>query len=240
MKLSGYHPWFVHWISVDIDISKENHYRTLFLDSSAPQKTIEASNKLLPFLPEPMALSTILAELRENLSAFPEAMLGEVGLDRICRIPYSVPAPPPYTLHDELRELSPLTVPLSHQLAVLEAQLQLAVELRRNVSLHSVRSQEATIKLFDKMKDRYQQRWLDISIDLHSCGVSVPTLKSIQVSFSDLLTVRHDSTSTVIHIIAKASERVHVSVNSDKFAILLSQGTDRCMPRRSYPSRVRL
>lgn len=113
-------------------------------------------------------------------------MLGEVGLDRACRIPYSRPADPPYASHDSTagapRDLSPFTIPLAHQLRVLEAQLALAAELRRNVSFHSVKAQQATRELLDRMRTVHGARWLALSIDLHSCGLSAQTWTEISVS----------------------------------------------------------
>ena len=55
-------------------------------------------------------------------------MLGEVGLDRSARIPIDY--------HAAQRKLSPFTIPFDHQLAILEAQMSIAVEMRRNISLH--------------------------------------------------------------------------------------------------------
>ncbi|KAI0348301.1 TatD DNase family Scn1 [Trametopsis cervina] len=177
----GYHPWFTHWISLKPYDSKEAHYRSLFFGpSSQNEEYLKAFEKLLTFLPEPILLDDVLRDLRDNLVAFPNAMLGEVGLDRICRIPYDTPAPTPYMLHDVKREMSPFTIPLEHQVAILEAQLDLAVELRRNVSLHSVKSADATVKLFERMKAKHGDNWTEISVDLHSCTVSPPTLKDIQ------------------------------------------------------------
>ena len=164
--------------------SKEEHYRGLFLSDSSPKtQNVEAFTKLLPFLPDPISLSDVLAELRENLTAFPNAMLGEVGLDRACRIPYAAPSPPPYVLDDNPRQLSPFTIPLDHQLAILEAQIDLAVELKRNVSFHSVKSQQATVELLDRLKAKHGDAWYAISIDMHSCGLSCQTWKDIEVRF---------------------------------------------------------
>ncbi|KAH9858333.1 TatD DNase family Scn1 [Lenzites betulinus] len=187
----GYHPWFYHWISVQPAASKEEHYRALFLPTSivsTPQQNT-AFERLLPFLPDPTPLSAVLADLRARLTEFPTAMLGEVGIDRVCRIPYSYPADPPYAEQadnpddagsDAPRELSPFTIPLEHQLAVLEAQLALAVELGRNVSLHSVKCQATTGELLDRMKARHgPEAWLRISVDLHSCGLSPQTWQQI-------------------------------------------------------------
>jgi len=131
--------------------------------------------ELLPHLPEPIMLSNILATLRSNLTDVPDAMLGEVGLDRSFRIPFK-----PYSGLD--RKLSDFTVPLNHQLHILEAQLELAVELRRNVSLHSVKAQQATLQLMDRMAGRHGEAWDMISVDMHSCGLSPEVWKTMEVS----------------------------------------------------------
>ncbi|KAI0756466.1 hypothetical protein C8Q80DRAFT_32857 [Daedaleopsis nitida] len=181
----GYHPWFAHWISVEPISSKEAHYRSLFLpDASTAKKDLAvAFDRLLSFLPDPIPLAEILAEVREGLTAFPKAMLGEVGIDRACRVPFSRPVDPPYSENastgDAPRELSPFMIPLEHQLKVLEAQLGLAVELKRNVSLHSVKCQQATRELLDRMLARHGGEWLKISVDLHSCGLSAQTWTEI-------------------------------------------------------------
>lgn len=129
--------------------------------------------RLLPHLPDPIPLADILAELRRNFSSFPQAMLGEVGLDRAARVPIEYAAIP--------RELTNFTVPLEHQLAVLEPQIDLAVEFRRNISIHSVKSHQATLDLLNRMHQRHGFKWQRISIDLHSCGLSVETWRAIEV-----------------------------------------------------------
>ena len=126
---------------------------------------MKALERLLPDLPEPILLSDVLKNLHTNLTDFPNAMLGEVGLDRSFRIPWS---PDP----NIKRKLSDFTVPLEHQMRVLEAQLQLAVELKRSVSFHSVKSQQATLQLIDRMSKKYGEGWDMISLDMHSCGMS--------------------------------------------------------------------
>ncbi|EMD32635.1 hypothetical protein CERSUDRAFT_118666 [Gelatoporia subvermispora B] len=182
----GYHPWFAHWIALRPPASKEAHYRALLLDSAKAQQHEAAFQRLLAYLPEPTALSDVLADLRENLTACPGAMLGEVGLDRACRIPFAPPASPPYAEATGARELSPFTTPIEHQVAILEAQLNLAVELRRNVSLHSVKGQQATIELLQRMKTRHGEGWLQISVDMHSCGVSAQSWADIEKQHSNV------------------------------------------------------
>ena len=102
-------------------------------------------------------------------------MLGEVGIDRSARVPFD------YRL--ENRELSRFTVPFEHQIAVLEAQLDLAVKFKRNVSFHSVKSASHTVELLNRMQTKHGNDWYRISIDLHSCGVSPDLWKSIEVLY---------------------------------------------------------
>lgn len=123
-------------------------------------------------LPEPIPISDVLIGLRRNFADFPQAMLGEVGLDRSFRVPFDYFASP--------RELTPFVIPLHHQLVILEAQLDLAVELGRNVSLHSVKSQLCTTELLQKMQQKFHDGWPRINIDLHSCGLRPGTWRDIE------------------------------------------------------------
>lgn len=172
-SLSGYHPWFSYLISTQPALSKDDHYRCLFLDTSPakPQYT-RAYHRLLEALPEPIPLNDVLTGLRRNFEDFPQAMLGEVGLDRSFHVPFDYFASP--------RELTPFIIPLHHQLAVLEAQLDLAVEYGRNVSLHSVKSQLCTTELLQNMQLKYHDKWHNINIDMHSCGLSPETWRDIE------------------------------------------------------------
>ncbi|KAG6335473.1 hypothetical protein ID866_3623 [Astraeus odoratus] len=165
----GYHPWFSHWISLKPFSSKEEHYRGVFSFNAEQEEIFQ---RMLSHLPDPTPLADILQDLRCNLAAFPSAMLGEVGLDRAARVPYS----------SNPRELTPFTIPIEHQLPILEAQLDIAVELRRNISVHAVKSHQVTLDLLARMREKYQDSWLRISIDLHSCGLSPDTWKTIEVS----------------------------------------------------------
>ncbi|CAL1694536.1 unnamed protein product [Somion occarium] len=191
----GYHPWFAHWIAIEPATSKEEHYRSLFLGGSPKPESIDALDKLLTCLPEPISLQSVLSEVRQNLIDFPNAMLGEVGIDRAARIPFMPPSPPPYVEDDGKRELSPFTIPQSHQMAIFEAQLELAVDLKRNVSVHSVKSQQATGELLARMKTKHGSAWNAISIDLHSCGFSAQSWLEIEKKHANV----YLSLSTVIN-----------------------------------------
>ena len=199
--MAGYHPWFSYLISTTSDpISKDEHYHSLFLPDSVGNVTANAINSestnlsepdslesqfatLLVNLPDPRPLSEVLIELRQNLSDFSASMLGEVGLDGGFCIPFDHLASP--------RHRTPFTIPLAHQVAILEAQIEVAVELGRNISVHSVKSEQATLELFDKMKRKFGEKWNRISVDIHSCGFIPQTWKDMEVCFGDPIIVKY-------------------------------------------------
>jgi Tat protein secretion system quality control protein TatD with DNase activity len=191
----GYHPWWVHRISLHAPAGTipdhASHYRALFLPSSSspsqpPNSELErAFARLLPTLPQPIPLADILADVRARLIEFPTAMLGEVGIDRAARIPFAgADVSEERNDNDDNgghRTLSPFSTPFAHQLTILESQLALAVELRRNVSLHSVKSSAQTCTLFDNMAAKYGAAWFAISVDVHSCTLSPEVWRDIEV-----------------------------------------------------------
>ena len=86
----GFHPWFSHLVSNDLDdalksvegqlVSKDEHYKSVL--------TPEPSDDIISGLPDPLPLSTVLDGIRFNLRAFPAALVGEIGMDRGFRIPW--------------------------------------------------------------------------------------------------------------------------------------------------------
>jgi len=185
----GYHPWWAHRISLDAAAGSAPdgaaHYRALFLPASAPPdaKLEAAFARLLPHLPPPIPLADVLADVRAHLAEFPSAMLGEVGMDRVARVPFVSPGAPNDADggNGNGRGLSPFLTPLEHQVAVVEAQLAIAVELRRNVSMHCVKVPAQTRALFDRMAAEHGDAWFAISIDLHSCKISPEAWREIGV-----------------------------------------------------------
>lgn len=73
-------------------------------------------------------------------------------------------------------------MPLGHQLVILEAQIDLAIEYQRAISLHSVKAQQASIDLMKRFAERYGNKFYAISLGFHSCGLSAETWGDIQVS----------------------------------------------------------
>ncbi|ESK92701.1 dnase family scn1 [Moniliophthora roreri MCA 2997] len=172
----GYHPWFSHRITLKPNVPKEDHYRSLFSPSNDEENQI--LEVLLNVLPEPLTLEEVVSDVRRNLEAFPDAMLGEVGLDRSYRVAYDYFASP--------RKLTPFTIPVDHQLVILHAQINVAIELGRNISLHSVKSQQATMDLLSQLRIRHGAKFDRISLDMHSCGFSPTMWKDIQRKYSNV------------------------------------------------------
>ncbi|PYH79933.1 cut9 interacting protein Scn1 [Aspergillus uvarum CBS 121591] len=164
----GWHPWFSHQILDDVtdsaepdgsprDDRKAQHYKKVL--TPVPEDDFIAS------LPDPKPLSQLIAETRSRLEACPSSLVGEIGLDRAFRLPNA------WTSDDQQRRdeavtpgsregrtLSPHRVQLSHQKAVLEAQLRLAGELGRPVSVHSVQAHGAVFDLFKKLWSGHEKK----------------------------------------------------------------------------------
>ena len=137
----GWHPWFSHQIFVDEKEeipSKLNHYRMAI--SPSPE-----NNDFIASLPDPRPLSALLGQTRTYLERYPYAIVGEIGLDRAFRIPGNEMTDNGYERDPALtpggregRRLSPYHVDIRHQRRILKAQLNLAGEMQRAVSVHGV------------------------------------------------------------------------------------------------------
>lgn len=183
----GLHPWWSHHISFqpgDEPPSKQEHYARLFPSLYDPAKDSEsdAMQTLLESFPEPTLMSTFLRErLRPLLLEHPNAMLGEVGLDRSFRIPYSqTDAKSDRSDHKQAKKFTNLKVPMEHQLQLLNMQLDLAFELNRNVSFHDVQAHGAVMDLLASLA-KNSERWKrsTSNICLHSFGGSVDVIQRV-------------------------------------------------------------
>ena len=154
----GWHPWFSHHIYDDLNThqvepSKAKHYQeTIGLEQHDPS--------FLDNLPQPRPLSAYIASTRAYLERYPLALIGEIGLDRSFRVPDNRAAT--YRLDAgqfltpgtrEGRRLSRYRVNLKHQQKILIAQLNLAGEMHRAVSVHGV---AAHGMLFDTLGETWR------------------------------------------------------------------------------------
>lgn len=209
----GYHPWYSHTISLEESApTKEHHYRSVFAPLTKQESVRLELEAILPHLPEPRCLKDIVAELRDRFTRFPSALLGEVGLDRAFRIPTSRdsikdqiseqgilasdPAaeskPNEHTLALRGKRLTSLGVPIQHQTRVLLAQVGVAVDFGRSISMHSVRAGEATADFLKECcrvyngTDPSRGAFRDVNLDLHSCTLSAEMLASILRTHSNV------------------------------------------------------
>ena len=154
----GWHPWFSHHIYDDlithqVKPSKAKHYQeTIGLE--------QHNDCFIDNLPEPRPLSAYITSTRAYLERYPLALVGEIGLDRSFRVPDSRA-----TIHildgDQSltpgtrkgRRLSRYRVNIEHQQKILIAQLKLAGEMHRAVSVHGV---AAHGMLFDTLRGTWR------------------------------------------------------------------------------------
>ncbi|KAK5998251.1 Cut9-interacting protein scn1 [Cladobotryum mycophilum] len=165
----GWHPWFSYQLYDDSateptykpnndddsdeeasNARKATHYQAVL--SPSPDQDFISS------LPHPIPISSFLSTTRKHLESFPRALIGEVGLDKAFRLPEkhgdpadpsssSSSSSPPPPRDDSLtpggregRLLSPYRVRMAHQQTILWAQLRLAGEVGRAVSVHGVQA----------------------------------------------------------------------------------------------------
>ena len=140
----GWHPWFSHQMYDEAaydgssrltDEQKVAHYQSVLAPRSEDQE-------FLLSLPDPRPFGHFLSQTKDYLTRYPLALIGEVGLDRSFRIPESWLPGQDEQRNDTLtpggregRQLSQYRVSMDHQRKVLSAQLRLAGEMQRAVSV---------------------------------------------------------------------------------------------------------
>lgn len=181
----GYHPWYSHWLINDMDengcVREENssalpgreaHYMAILQPKPRPLESAE-DREFMDDLPEPIPLSSALDDMRRRLAAHPNALIGEIGVDTSARLvaPYSERNPGRIAdscdcdcdcarLEDARngRRLSRFRVSQAHQKTVLAAQLKLAGEMNRAVSIHSVGAHGAVLDVLRELWKGHERK----------------------------------------------------------------------------------
>lgn len=155
----GVHPWFSHLFYIEGTPTKEEHYKKVLKP--------EPSNELLATLPDPISLHKHKDRFLEiiNKHNFEIYGIGEIGLDKLFRVPnngYCGNLNFPLSTENKL---SACRVDINHQLDVFKFQLTLAEQLKKQVSLHCVKAHGL---LFDQVK-----KFSNITVILHSYTGSI-------------------------------------------------------------------
>lgn len=157
--------------------------------------TPKPSPDFISSLPDPLLFRQYLDEVERHLQAYPDALVGEVGIDKSFRIPeawtHGVERDTSLTPGGrEGRRLTPYRVKISHQIKILQAQLRLAAKHNRACSVHGV---QAHGMLYEALREV----WNDTPpsrICLHSYSGSAESVKQYisaptEVYFSFSITI---------------------------------------------------
>lgn len=173
----GIHPWWSHLYASDEEVEnmieagadaskiKDRHYRHVL--EGTKQASEEEFQALMKVLPVPFSLSDWERRMNMVLTAYPQANVGELGLDKSFRVPTCGHL----AVQDADSRLTSYRVSVAHQLCVVRMQLDLAQRHRRWVSVHNV---NCAGKLVELVKDYPSVLWV-----LHSYSGSVDTCKQL-------------------------------------------------------------
>lgn len=173
----GVHPWYSHLFSLDGMISKEGHYRQVF----GIKEGSKLDDEILNILPDPIDFNQHLQIMRNLINKYDIAVLGEIGLDKLFRIPTSgFYGNPKFKESKDVVGLTNYKTTMEHQKRIFIEQLKIAVELNLPISVHNVKTSGVIHDIISKelLKSDYSS-----SVCLHSYTGSIETLELFLKSF---------------------------------------------------------
>ncbi|KAJ4864579.1 tatD related DNase domain-containing protein [Trichoderma breve] len=239
----GWHPWFSYQLYDDSipnptfsthnaeDPNKSTEQDAKIAHYKAVLSPTPQDQSFLSSLPTPTPLSSLISSTRQYLTSFPLALVGEIGLDKGFRLPQQR-LPDDDSSRDESltpggregRLLSPFRVQMQHQQAIMQAQLRLAGEMGRAVSVHGVQAHGVTEEITKKKKKKVGGKPFPPRICLHSYSGSADMLKqwfhpavpsTVFISFSTAVNMSTDGSKTKLAAVVRAVPDDRILVESD-------------------------
>lgn len=172
----GIHPWYSHSLMAKEQDNVQEHYKQI-LKSPNPQ---ELQEMMIALEEKPTFLyDTWYHNLRRMLLEHPNAIVGEVGIDRAAKL---LPGG-----SFEWHGVKPTSVACSieHQMEIFDIQCQLARELNRSISVHCVQGQGHIFNYLKAQSNQFSTRKLKLlkfkpnilRMCLHSYGGAPGSIK---------------------------------------------------------------
>ncbi|KAF1804940.1 hypothetical protein V8B55DRAFT_1495824 [Mucor lusitanicus] len=228
----GVHPWFSHFVMAQDESKQEPHdYYKAILKSSNQDEL----NDMIQALDKPFSYDVWYNNLKQRLEEHPNALVGEVGVDRSARLL------PGGAIDWHGKKPTSVQTSIEHQLAIFDIQCQLARDLNRGISVHCVQGQGHLFTHLKNISTQFSARQLKklkvvpntLRMCLHSYGGAPATITQflelkgfdMYVSFSVAINARLAPAKKLMELIKTVPED-RLLIESDLNTPL---GIDECM-----------